>query len=101
MENENNANNIREQYLKMIQQQLAEKKAEEELDNTIRSLVEDAARERLANIKLVNKELYLKAAQAIIYLYNTRRLTSKITDNQLKELLSKLNPKREIKIRRK
>ena len=100
---------IREQKLEeikteMLRQQEKQKKASEaetHLDEALRLALSPEAKARLANIKLVNKNTYLKVAQGILYLYKSGRVKSKITDEQLKELLRKLSEKKEIQIKRK
>ncbi|MBN2067165.1 MAG: DNA-binding protein [Candidatus Diapherotrites archaeon] len=75
--------------------------AEAQLNAIAGMLLDDAARARLGNVKLVNRELYLKAIQAIVYLQNSGRIQGKLDDEQLKNLLENLRDKREITIRRK
>ena len=92
---------MKKEYERRLQQQESEKKAEEQIDSLLKSLLDDAAKTRLANVKLVNKKLYLQAAQSIIYLYRAGKIGSKINEEELKGILSRLNAKREIQIRRK
>lgn len=99
--NDSNQELLKKEYERRLQQQEAEKKAEEQIDQLLKTLLDDAAKTRLSNVKLVNKGLYLKAAQAIIYLYRAGKISSKIDEEELKGILSKLNEKREIRIRRK
>ena len=87
-----------------IEQQEKQKKqidAEMQLEDALKVLLSLEAKARLGNVKLVNKPLYLKAAQVILYLYKTGKATGKISDEQLKELLKKLSEKKEISIKRK
>ncbi len=102
-------NGLREQRMKELKSQLAEQQekqrkqaeAETQLDDTLKMLLEPEAKARLANVKLVNSQLYLKTAQVILYLYKTGKAAGKINDEQLKELLKKLSEKKEITIKRK
>jgi len=76
--------------------------AEIQLNALMKGILEEGARERLNNIKIVNRELYLQAAQALLYLQRAGQLPKgKLSDAQLRQLLSKMTEKREIKIRRK
>jgi len=98
-------NNAEEEQLAGLRKQLLERQkaleAEAQLNRVVKTLLDDAARERLSNVKLVNSELYMKAVQAIIYLYNSGKIQEKISEAQLLQLLQTLRNKREITIRRK
>ena len=98
-------NNSGEEQLAGMRKQLLERQkaleAEAQLNRVVKTLLDDAARERLNNVKLVNSELYMKAVQAIIYLYNSGKIREKISEAQLLQLLQTLRNKREITIRRK
>ncbi len=91
----------RAEQLREMQKEQAERESEAQLEALLRNVLEEDARTRLANIKLVNKELYIKTVQAIIYLYKSGGINGKIDDSQLKEVLVKLNVKKKINIRRK
>lgn len=100
---------IREQKLQeikaeMLKQQEKQKKAAEaetQLDEALRLALSPGAKERLANVRIVNKNTYLKVAQGILYLYRTGRVRGKISEEQLKEFLKKISEKKEIRIKRK
>ncbi|MDP6670282.1 MAG: DNA-binding protein [archaeon] len=83
------------------QKQAAEAETEQKLDVLVKRLLTEEARARLSNVKLVNKEIYFKAVQTIIYLFNAGQVKGKIDEAQLKELLKKLAEKKEINIKRK
>lgn len=87
---------------KYAEQQEAEQKqleAEMQVSSIMRALLTEEARTRLNNVKLVNRDLYAKAAQAIIYLYQSGNFEGKISEPELKKLLAKLSAKKETKIR--
>ncbi len=86
---------------KYEQQQEMERRAEEQMDSLMRQLLSEKAKARLGNVRMVNKELYFKAVQAIIYLYKAGQIKGKLDGEQLKELLKKLAERKEIKIKRK
>ncbi|MDP2973449.1 MAG: DNA-binding protein [Candidatus Diapherotrites archaeon] len=98
-------NNSEEEQLAGLRKQLLERQkaleAEAQLNRVVKTLLDDAARERLNNVKLVNSELYMKAVQAMVYLYNNGKIRKKISETQLLQLLQTLRNKREITIRRK
>lgn len=79
-----------EQQEKMLQQQKEQEKAfqlEMQLNALARQVLEPEARERLNNVKLVNKEKYFRVLQQIIFMHQQGKITEKITGQQLKELL--------------
>ncbi|MDD5163763.1 MAG: DNA-binding protein [Candidatus ainarchaeum sp.] len=77
-----------------------QEKIEAELEEGLRMALTQEAKMRLGNVKLVNQELYYKAVQAILYLVKSGRISGKIDEAQIKQLLEKLSVKREISIRR-
>ena len=100
---------LREQKMKELQEKMAEQQerqrktseAEMQLEEALKIVLSPEAKTRLANVKLVNRELYLTASQTILYLAKAKKLGGKITDEQLKELLRKLSEKKEVVIKRK
>jgi len=80
-----------------------EAKKEEELrkEYIIRQYLTRKARERLANLSLVNPELVKKVKDLIVSLVLSNRISEPITDDELKELLYKIqkNMKREYRFR--
>ncbi len=93
---------IRQKKMEELRQkQEAEAETEQKLDVLVKRLLTEEARERLSNVKLVNKEVYFKAVQTIIYLFNAGQVQGKIDEEQLKGLLKKLTEKKEINIKRK
>lgn len=96
--------NFEELKKKQFEQQ-EQLKREQELEMQVealsRMLLSPEAKARLANVKLVNKELHLKAIQALLYLKQSGSIDGKISEEELKTLLEKLSAKRQAKIRRK
>ncbi len=79
-----------------------QKQAEDQLDFLLRKFVSEKAFQRLHNVKLVNKQLFLGAAQGIINMGSAQNLKEKLSDEQVKEILSKLSgEKKNFKIVRK
>jgi len=91
---------LQELRKKQLEEQ-AQAEAEAKISLAVKSLLEEQARTRLNNVKLVNKELYFKAVQAILYLQRAGQLQGKLSEDALKNLLDRLRDKREIKIKRK
>lgn len=88
----------------------AEQKAEAEQRETdtesklaalANTVLTEEARTRLFNVKLVNRELYLKTLQTIVMLAQNGRIREKLQDSDMRSLLSQLNDKKEIRIKRK
>ncbi len=95
------------QQQQMLSQDIEEeeaqkKKFEEQKKALLRKILTTEARERLGRIKVARPEIVENIENQIIMLAQSGRLKSKINDEQLRELLSKLIPKkRDIKIKRK
>jgi len=85
-----------------LQQELLKQiEAEKQINLILKRLATPQAIERLKNVRLVNRALYLKAVQQIIALAQSGQLKEKISDEQMKKLLMLLSKKRETKIVRK
>jgi DNA-binding TFAR19-related protein (PDSD5 family) len=67
----------------------------------LRQLLTSEALSRVETVKLGHPDLAKKVEDYLILLLKAGRLEHKITEEELKLLLIRLNPKREIKIRRK
>lgn len=101
---------LRKKRLRELQQQAedqeqfqVERNAEydEQKKNAMRAILTDDARERLGRIRVARPELAENLEQQLIMLAQSGRLKSKINDQQLREILGKLLPKkRDISIRR-
>ena len=67
----------------------------------LRQLLTPEARERLTNIKLAKPELAMQIENLLVALAQSGKITKRIDDAQLKEILRRVMPKkREISIRR-
>jgi len=104
---------IRKKKLRELQQQqqpafsqdeyeeTQQKEFEEQKKMVLRSILMDDARERLGRIKAARPELAENLENQLIMLAQSGRLKNKINDEQLRDLLSKILPKkRDITIRR-
>jgi programmed cell death protein 5 len=93
-----------EDYNKMLQRKLKELQKKQQLEiqkkSIARTYLDAKAYERLMNIRLVNPELYDAVIALIIQLVNSGRLKTKLTEEQLLQILSQLTQKREGGIRR-
>lgn len=101
---------IRKKKLRQLQEQAQsqeefqeeqQQEFEEQKKQAMRAILTDDARERLGRIKAARPELAENLENQLIMLAQQGRLKNKINDEQLRELLSKLLPKkRDITIRR-
>jgi programmed cell death protein 5 len=78
-----------------------QKEFEDQKKIILRAILMDDARERLGRIKAARPELAENLENQLIMLAQSGRLKNKINDEQLRDLLSKILPKkRDITIRR-
>lgn len=85
----------------MEEQELQQKEFEKQKKVILRSILTAEARERLGRIKIARPEVVESIENQLIALAQSGQLKSKINDEQLRLLLSKVLPKkREIKIKR-
>lgn len=83
------------------EQEIQQQEYEETRKTILRAILTPEARQRLNTLKMARPEIVEKIENQLIILAQSGRLRNKITDEQLKELLSRLMPKkRDIKIRR-
>jgi programmed cell death protein 5 len=105
-------NNLRRKKLQewhekaIIQEQLEEqeeqqKQFEEQKKTILRGILTNEARERLGRIKVARPEIVESIENQLIMLVQSGKLKNKISDEDLRILLSKVIPrKRDIKIKR-
>jgi DNA-binding TFAR19-related protein (PDSD5 family) len=74
---------------------LEAKKMEEQLKSTLRIALDEAAYERLMNVSLANKELYLTAAKNVLMLH--KRVDRRLTEEEVLHLLRKIKEQTETK----
>ena len=83
------------------EQEEQQKEFDKQKKQLLRAILTTNARERLGRIKVARPELAENIENQLIIIAQSGRLKNKINDEQLRELLSKLIPKkRDIKIRR-
>ena len=89
MAQEGEEDRARKEFAKrMREQQLEQQKRE-----ILRRFLTPEAFERISNVRLANPELYNKFVDLVIAMAQSNRLSAKITEAQLTELLSKLTEK--------
>jgi programmed cell death protein 5 len=84
------------------QEEQQRKQVEEQRKAVLRTVLTTEARERLGRIKVARPEIAENVENQLIMLAQSGRLKNKVTDQQLRELLQRIIPKkRDIKITRK
>ncbi len=105
--NEDEIEEIRRRKIEQLQEEAAmEKMMEEDIESqkqaVLRQVLEPAAKERLARIKIARPQIGEQIENQLISLAQSGRMNGKISDEDFRRLLTRILPKkREIKIRRK
>ena len=95
-------NQAQQQAEAQVQQQEAQAQFEAQKKQILSQILTSEARERLSNLKLTKPELVSQIEMQLIQSAQSGSLRGKVTDDQLKVLLSQIaGQKREIKITRK
>lgn len=82
-------------------QEAQQNEYEEQKKQILRSILTPDAKDRLTNIKISRPQIAEQIEQQLIILAQSGRLRQKITDDQLRQLLARLIPKkRDINIER-
>ncbi len=71
---------------------------EQQKRNAVKRFMTTEAYERLMNVRVSNYELYSQLLDLIISLANSNRLSSQLTEAQLKDILNRITYKPESKI---
>jgi programmed cell death protein 5 len=98
---------LKEKRLRQLQQQIADARKQEEArkefeaqkQSALRQILTEEARSRLMNIKMVKPEFAEQLEMQLIQLAQSGKISAPLTDQQMKEILAKLqSKKREPKI---
>jgi programmed cell death protein 5 len=110
MSEDEELDDIRRRRMLELQRRLAEEQQraqmaqqiEQQKQAVLKQILTPEARQRINNLKMIKPEFANQLELQLIQLAQAGRLNIPLTDEQLKELLAKLqSAKREIKIRRK
>ncbi|WXG42704.1 MAG: DNA-binding protein [Promethearchaeati archaeon SRVP18_Atabeyarchaeia-1] len=98
---------LKEKRLRQLQQQIVDARKQEEArkefeaqkQSALRQILTEEARSRLMNIKMVKPEFAEQLEMQLIQLAQSGKISAPLTDQQMKEILAKLqSKKRESKI---
>ncbi|MCR4335915.1 MAG: DNA-binding protein [archaeon] len=92
---------LKQKYLEQAEEEKQAQEMEAKIQSVLKSILTEEAKQRLGNVRLVNKELYTRAFQAIMGLVQKGMIQEKLNEEQLKEILRQLNNRRDINITRK
>lgn len=94
-EDEESQQEIRAAYQKRLQQAQAEMQKKE----LLRRMLSDSAYERMMNVRMASPELYEKVVSSLAYVVQSgKKMSGKISDEQLYALLAKMTERRETSI---
>ena len=88
MDEEAELSQLREKRLAAKSKEDQTRSAEKQLKEALRSALSENAYSRISNVALANKELYLAAAQQVLYAY--KRLKRVISEDELLTILRAL-----------
>lgn len=70
--------------------QLEEMQKEAQLREVLRKILDAKAFERMMNVRIANKELYLQLAQLLVYAYQHGQLSKRVSEEELLSLLNRI-----------
>jgi len=92
----------KQKELEELQKEEMRRQVEVQKKAILRAILEPEAKERLSRLKLAHPEIAEAVENQLIYLAQTGRIQSRITDKMLVEILKRVQPKkRETRIIRK
>lgn len=97
----NELENIQKAKLDQFQEQQQIMQQIAQLETVVRGYLDRQALERYNNLKTAHQELAVQVLVVLSQLVQSRQISGVINDQQLKEVLLRLQPKKEFKITRK
>ncbi len=88
-----------QQANKQMQQRLRALQIEQQKRQAIKRFMTAQAYERLMNVRVSNHELYTQLVDILIAMVQSNRISSQLTEEQLKQILSKLTYRKESTIK--
>ncbi|MFH1752261.1 MAG: DNA-binding protein [archaeon] len=93
---------LKQNTLEKFKEQQKQAAMEATIDSLVKKMLTENARNRLNNVRLANKEIYLNAVKVLVGYYNAGKLQGRVDEETLKELLLQLKgEKKDFKIKRK
>ncbi|MDE1825876.1 MAG: hypothetical protein KGH61_05285 [Candidatus Micrarchaeota archaeon] len=83
---------------KALMKRMREQQIEAQKKEILKRFLTDDALERVLNVRISNPEVYNKLVDLVISLVQSNRLSGKITNEQVIEILTKLTSRQEPKI---
>jgi len=92
---------LKEKYLKQQEEARKQDEVESKMQMLLNKILEEDAKARINNVRLVNPQLYSKAFRVLMTMAQKGYLQQgKLNDAQMKEILMELKEEKEIRIRR-
>ncbi len=82
----------------MISKRMKALQIEQQKKEMLKRIMSNQAYERLMNVRVANYDLYSQVVDLLIAMARSNRITSQITDDQLKSILAKVTYKPDTKI---
>lgn len=82
----------------MLQERMMQEKMEKEVKATMLAMLDAKAKSRLDNLKTVKPEMAAQLEMYLAQLYHSGQVKSKISEEQIIEMLKKLGEKKEFRI---
>ena len=82
----------------MINKRMKALQIEQQKKEVLKKIMSNQAYERLMNVRVANYELYSQVVDLLIAMARSNRITSQITEEQLKSILAKVTYKPDTKI---
>ncbi|MCL4375342.1 DNA-binding protein [Candidatus Marsarchaeota archaeon] len=82
----------------MISKRMKALQIEQQKKEMLKKIMSNQAYERLMNVRVANYDLYSQVVDLLIAMARSNRITSQITDDQLKSILAKVTYKPDTKI---
>ena len=92
---------FKQKMQEQLQEQLQQKQMEEVLKVIRMKILDEKARERLSNLRVVKPDLAFQLEVYRAQLYQLGQLKTKLTEEQLIAILKKMSEKKDFKITRK
>ena len=78
-----------------MEKRYRELQMEQQKRNAVKKYLTVEAYERLMNVRVANRDLYSQLIDLIIAMVQSNRITSQLTEQQLKQILTRLTYKKE------